>query len=38
MMGLFLCMVSFVIGFLYRSAKDSDRKKMVAPPTANPGA
>ena len=28
MMGLFLCMASFVIGFICRNIKDSDRRKM----------
>ena len=28
MMGLFLCMVSFLIGFIYKSIRESDRKKM----------
>ncbi len=37
MMGLFLCMLGFVIGFIYRSAKESDRKKMVGVPPAEPG-
>lgn len=36
MMGLFLCMASFVIGYIYRNVKDSDREKMGE--TANPGA
>lgn len=37
MMGLFLCMLSFVIGFIYRSAKESDRKKMVDALPDGPG-
>ena len=37
MMGLFLCMVSFVIGFIYRNIRESDRKKMGAPPAVGPG-
>ena len=38
MMGLFLCMVSFVIGFIYRSIRESDQKKMGDIPSAGPGA
>lgn len=36
MMGLFLCMLSFFIGFIYRSARESDRKKMVKAPDGGP--
>tara|TARA_B100001750_G_C15314242_1_gene498872 strand:- start:153 stop:263 length:111 start_codon:yes stop_codon:yes gene_type:complete len=28
MMGLFLCMASFVIGFVYRNIRESDLRKM----------
>ena len=28
MMGLFLCMASFVIGFVYRNSRESDLRKM----------
>ena len=36
MMGLFLCMASFVIGYIYRNIKDSDLGKMEE--AADPGA
>ncbi len=28
MMGLFLCMASFVIGYIYRNIRESDLRKM----------
>ena len=36
MMGLFLSMLGFVSGFIYRSVRESDRKKMVDAPTGGP--
>ena len=38
MMGLFLCMLSFFIVFIYRSVRESDRKKMVEAPDGGPQA
>ena len=37
MMGLFLSMLGFVIGFIYKSARESDRKKLVGAPPADLG-
>ena len=37
MMGLFLSMLGFVIGFIYKSARESDRRKMAATPPAGEG-
>ena len=36
MMGLFLSMLGFVIGFLYKSARQSDRKNMADAPPVGP--
>ena len=37
MMGLFLSMLGFVIGFIYKSARESARKKMGGAPPADQG-
>jgi len=38
MLALFLCMAGFVIGFIWRNIKESDRQKMGDIAPSDPGA